>query len=362
MSNNLTLNIEEIKKEKDGLDVLADIYIHAVIGEKLSPKDLLRLQWYGIYASDDSQKFFELRIPLNMGEINLSQLKTLTTISKEYANDSLSFLDEQKIEFKNIKLHNLPEILNLLKEVNLTTFFESGHTVRRIITCPLNGIDSEQLYDVSSIVEKLDDTFIGNKRYSNLPNKLQIAISGYEEGCALNYIPDVSFNASKDEKNKIIFKIRLQDKNIGYIYPSQVVNTAKGIAKIYRDFGERGKKSSFEEFIKNLGLKKFFDILETSLPFVIKPIYINFDSPQNRKPRMGINESKVNGESYIGCVLKDKIQKADTIEKFTFLLEKYEASKIKITHKGNIIILDAPTSNAKTFAKELEKINFNPFI
>ena len=33
MSNNLALNIENIKKEKDGMDVLADIFFYAVFGE-----------------------------------------------------------------------------------------------------------------------------------------------------------------------------------------------------------------------------------------------------------------------------------------------------------------------------------------
>ena len=34
MSNNLALNIEQIKKEKSGIDVLADIYIYSIFGEK----------------------------------------------------------------------------------------------------------------------------------------------------------------------------------------------------------------------------------------------------------------------------------------------------------------------------------------
>lgn len=357
-------NIEQIKKNKDGLDVIADIYIHAVLGEKIPEESLELLKWYGIYASDTNQNNFELKIPLNMGELNLIQLKTLADISKKFANDSLIFCDEQKIELKEIKFHNLPEVLKLLKEVELSTLFESGHTVRRVITCPLNGIDNEQILDVSDIAQTLDNTFIGNKKYSNLPNKLQIALSGYEEGCALNYVPDISFNASKDDKDKIIFKIKIIDKTVGYIYPSQIVPTATSIAKIYRDFGFREKleKSSFKNFVQDLGFTKFLDILQSSLNFTIKPIYIDFQNYNSRKPRMGIHESKILGESYIGCVLENKKQDSNNIEKLTLLLEKFEASKIKITHKGNIIILDTPSKNAQDFAKELEKINFNPFV
>ena len=44
MSNNLALNIEQIKKEKSGIDVLADIYIYSIFGEKITPSDLERFK------------------------------------------------------------------------------------------------------------------------------------------------------------------------------------------------------------------------------------------------------------------------------------------------------------------------------
>jgi sulfite reductase beta subunit-like hemoprotein len=364
MSNNLALNIEEIKRQKDGLDVLGDIYIHAVLGEKIPSEDLHRLQWYGIYASDENQNSFELKIPLNMGELSLKQLKVLTKISQEFANNSLTFSNEQKVELKDIKIYNFPKIFNLLKEVDLTTFFEAGHTVRRVITCPLNGIDNEQLIDVSSFVEQLDNTFIGNKKYSNMPNKLQFSISGYEQGCELSFTPDVSFNASTDSKNKIIFLIKLCGEDFGYVYPSQLVLTAKAIAKIYRDFGNREdiNNSSFEAFLEDWGIVKFYDLLNSSLPFNVKNSSQNNNVCFIKKPRMGIHQSAIEGQSYIGCLLNNHSQKSETISKFTQVLEKYNASKIKITHKGNIIVLDAPSQNANEFALELEKINFNPFV
>ena len=121
MSNNLALNIEQIKKEKSGIDVLADIYIYSIFGEKITPSDLERFKWYGLYAQDEKQEFFELKIPLEMGELNLVQIETLSQISKNYANNSLNLLSSQKIELRNLKLHNLPNIFNMLHNVDLPT-------------------------------------------------------------------------------------------------------------------------------------------------------------------------------------------------------------------------------------------------
>lgn len=363
MAQDLNLNIEQIKKEKSGLDVLADIYIYSIFGERITPSDLERFKWYGIYAQDEKQEFFELKIPLNMGELNLEQIKTLSKITKNYANDSFSLSSNQKIEFKNLKLHNLPDIFNMLNDVELNTFFESGHNVRRVLTCPVNGIDETQLFDVSELANKLNKTFIGNKDFYNLPNKLQIAISGYEEGCDVKSIPDVSFNATQDSKNKIIFAVKILDKTIGYITATQVLNTAKSIANIYKDYGDREnpEKNSFEYFVNNLGFHKFYDILNASVNYKIEKNISTKYTSVPRKPRMGINDSKIEGESYIGCRFKSNEIKSSTLDSLHLLLVKYEASKIKITHKANIIILDAPSKNAINLAKELEEIGCNPF-
>ena len=363
MSNNLALNIEQIKKEKSGIDVLGDIYIYSIFQERITPNDLERFKWYGLYTQDDKQEFFELKIPLNMGELNLEQLRTLSQIAKDYANGILNLSKEQKIEFKNLKLHNIPNIFNMLQAVNLNTFFEAGHTVRRVLTCPINGIDESQLFDVSDLANRLNKTFIGNKDYGNLPNKLQMAISGYEEGCDVQFIPDVSFNATKDSKDKIIFSVKLLDKTVGYVTSPQVLNTAKSIANIYKDYGYREnlQKSSFEYLVNNWGFDKFYDILNASINYKIEKDISIKDISTPRKPRMGINSSKIQGESYIGCRFDSNNISYSTLDSLYELLLKYKASKIKITHKANIIILDAPSINAEEFAKELQKIGFNPF-
>lgn len=363
MSNNLALNIEQIKKEKSGIDVLADIYIYAIFGEKISPSDLERFKWYGLYTQDENQDFFELKIPLNMGELNLKQIETLVQISKEYSNNSLNLLGSQKIELKNLKLHNLPNIFNMLHKVELNTAFEAGHTVRRVLTCPVNGIDETQLFDVSDLATRLNKTFIGNKKFDNLPNKLQMAISGYEEGCDVQFIPDVSFNATKDTKDKIIFAVKIMSRTIGYITPPQVLNTAKAIATIYKDYGDREnpQNNSFDALVNSWGFDKFYDILNASINYKIeKNIFIK-NNPSPRKPRMGINTSKIENESYIGCRSNSNIIESSTFDSLHQLMKKHEASKIKVTHKANIIILDAPSKNADNLAKELEKIGFNPF-
>ncbi len=96
MKNSLT-EIEKIKKDKDGLDVLSNLYIYAVFGERVSNSDLQRLKWYGVSLEDENKNtdLFRLRIPLENGELNIEQLKVLSQISEQYANNSLSIAKNQ---------------------------------------------------------------------------------------------------------------------------------------------------------------------------------------------------------------------------------------------------------------------------
>jgi len=364
MSNNLALNIEQIKKDKDGLDVLSDIYIYAVLGERVSASDLIRFKWYGVHQQEDTNNYFRVKIPLSLGQLNLEQVKTLSAISKEYAKDSLDFTKDQKVELKWIKINDLPHVFNLLHNVNLNTIFESGHTVRNIITCSVNGVDHDQVADVSELANKLNDSFIGNKNFSNLPNKLQMAISGCSSNCTSNSKQDVNFDAIKNEKDKVLFSVKIVGNHIGFVTPSQVVPIARAIAKVYRDYGNRDdvQTSSFESLIASWGVDKFIDLLSSSITFKIKNITLEDEKETPYTEHFGINESKEKGKSYIGCKVNSLEVGSSGFDNLASLLEKYEASKIKITTSGNIIILDAPTLNAEKFAKDLQKVNFNPFV
>ena len=352
------LNIEKIKGDKSSNDIVGDIFYYCVTGEKISPEDLERFKWHGIYTQDEMQAFFSLKIPLNLGELNSIQLKAILNILNEFDINELSFNEGQKIELKNLRLFSLPKIFNILKEVSLSSFFESGHSIKKVITCPVNGLDTTQLFDVEDIAKKLNDTFVGNKNFFNLPNSLQFAISGYKEGCDAGFLPDVSFNATKNLKDKIVFEVKILNTCVGNITSSQIIPTARAIANIYKDFGQREEEnfSNFKSFIDDIELINFYNILSSMLDFNIQDSCFINTKIEPKKPRMGINQSTKEGFSYIGLKSKDAKFSKDDLQKLISNLEEYGASKLKITHKSNIIILDVPTQNTQGLISKLQDI------
>ena len=231
----ININIEKLKKDITSEDILASLFYYAVFGEKISENDLERFKWHGIYAKDEKQTSFSLKIPLNLGELNLEQLESILDILETFSLLKISFKDGQKIEFDSLNLRDIPEIFNILNKVGLSSFFESSHSIKKVLTCPVNGLDTTQIFDVEDLAKKLNESFVENKNFFNLPNKLQFVISGYREGCDAGFTPDVSFNAFKNNKDKIVFDLKILDKVVAQIGSSKF-RTARVNIRYFRDF------------------------------------------------------------------------------------------------------------------------------
>ena len=98
--------IERIKREKDGLAVIADIYRYARTKEEIDPEDIDRFKWYGLYTQnrtlqneDDPTQYYMLRIKLEGGRLSPEQASVLGQISIDYARGSADLTTRQRNNF-----------------------------------------------------------------------------------------------------------------------------------------------------------------------------------------------------------------------------------------------------------------------
>ncbi len=371
---NKAQRVERIKKEKDGLDVLQDIYLYAITGEAIHPEDIDRLKWYGLYTQnrnlqdeDDATLYFMLRVKLENGLLNLEQLKIVSLISEKYARGTVDFTTRQNLQFHYIRVVDLPEIFRLLDTVNLYSIFAAGDVPRNVVSCPVNGIDHDEITDVRAVVEKINVLFKGNRLFSNLPRKYKVGINGCSKHCTGHEIQDLSFNAVKLENGKIQFAVSIGGglasnkriaTHIGYVTPSQVSPMAKAVTSIYRDYGlrENRRKARLGHLVELWGIAKFVEQINKVINFKIKPANeLEYTNSKNRD-HFGIHESKEKGKSFIGCSLSSGHIGVEGLNNLITLLEKYKTTSLKTTVTQNIIILDVPNENSNNFAKDLEEI------
>jgi sulfite reductase (ferredoxin) len=371
---NKAQRVERIKKEKDGLDVLQDIYLYAITGEEVHPEDIDRLKWYGLYTQNrnlqdesDPTLYFMLRVKLENGLLNLEQLKIVSLISKKYARGTADFTTRQDLQFHYIRVVDLPEIFRLLDTVNLYSIFAAGDVPRNVVSCPVNGIDHDEITDVRDVVEKINSLFKGNRLFSNLPRKYKVGVNGCSKHCMGHEIQDLSFNTIKLESGKIQFAVSVGGglasnkriaTHIGYVTPSQVIPMTKAVTSIYRDHGvrENRRKARLGHLVEFWGIEKFVEQIHEIINFKMKPVNeLEYTNSKNRD-HFGIHESKEKGKSFLGCSLSSGHIGVEGLNNLITLFEKYETTSLKATVTQNIIILDVPNKNSDNFAKDLEKI------
>lgn len=369
--------IERIKQEKDGLDVLQDIYRYAKTGEEIDSEDIDRFKWYGLYTQntnlqdeDDVTLYFMLRVKLPDAKLNLKQLEAVADISRKYARETADFTSRQDIQFHFISIKDLPTIFARLKEVNLSTVFASGDAPRNVVTCPVNGIDKHQIYDVKAIAQNINRYFDKNTQLSNLPRKYKVGISGCSKHCISHEIQDLSFIATKTQDGAILFDVSVGGglasnkriaSHIGYVLPQQVLAVVKAVTEIYKEYGNREnrRKARLGHLLDLWGVEKFIEILHENIDFILQKGELQKYVPYKKIEHFGVHESVEDGKSYVGCAIDGGRIGADGLYKLLEIVKKNGATTIKATTTQNFVITDVPSKNVEALSKALKEIDID---
>src|SRR5574344_1659381 len=207
--------LELLKASRNPLRVIDDLYKEALEGIPLKDEYIGLLKWYGMYPHInkdglEDKKYFMKRIKLVDARMNLEQLKVMSEIAIKYAKGLVDFTTRQNVQFHYILIKDLPAIFDLLNSVGLTSRMASGDGPRPIMTCPVSGIDENEIYDVREILKDVDSYFDKNDdEFCNFPRKYKMYISGCGSHCANHEIQDLAFTAFKTKNGEVLFDISL---------------------------------------------------------------------------------------------------------------------------------------------------------
>ena len=203
---------EQSKKDDNPLNVRArieNIYAHRGF-ESIDGGDLRgRFRWWGLYTQRkegidggktatlepeelDADRFM-MRVRIDGGQLTLEQLRTIADISVEFARDSADLTDRQNVQYHWIDVRDVPTIWNRLESVGLSTQEACGDCPRVILGSPVAGVSEDEIIDGTSAIERIENEFIGDKEFSNLPRKFKTAISGHPGHDVVPQINDIAF-------------------------------------------------------------------------------------------------------------------------------------------------------------------------
>ncbi|GIH76675.1 nitrite/sulfite reductase [Planobispora longispora] len=376
---------EENKKNDDGLNVrqrIIDIYSKAGF-DSIDPADLRgRMRWYGLYTQrkpgidggktavlepeELDDRYFMLRVRIDGGQLTLEQLRVIADISNEYGRGTADVTDRQNIQLHWIEIESVPDIWERLEAVGLSTTEACGDTPRVIIGCPLAGIDTDEVIDATAEIHRIQDDFIGNPEYSNLPRKFKSALSGCPAHCTVHEINDVAFVGVVNEHGERGYDLwvggglstnPMLAKRLGvFVTPEQASEVYGGVIGIFRDYGYRRlrHRARIKFLVNDWGAEKFREVLEKEYLGYTLP-----DGPAPELPRGGRRDHvgvfpQKDGNFYVGFAPRVGRLDGDKLHLIADIAERHGSGRIRTTVEQKMVILDVAPDRVDGVVAELE--------
>jgi len=145
----------------------------------------------GIYGQRQGGHNQMVRVKVPYGSIEPDQLDMMAHIADTYSRGWGHITTRQNIQFHFVQLERVPEVLNDLASVGLTTREACGDTVRNIQGCHLAGACPFEVLDISPWAEATFRHLLRNPYSQRLPRKFKINFSGCTTDCGQAMFNDV---------------------------------------------------------------------------------------------------------------------------------------------------------------------------
>ena len=373
-SINHTNQNEVWKKEKDGLEILKEMDALAETPfEQIDKSDIERLKWAGIYCQRPKNGRFLIRVKLSSGKLTADQAGVIAGISHDYGADSIQITIRQCIQVHNLQLSDMPDIFARLKKAGLTTVEGCGDVPRNILGNPLMGVDPEELFDTTPVVEEAARRVVGNPLYSNLPRKFKLSFSANPHDPGYAGINDLAFVPAVSEEGETGFHAWIGGglsaepmlaKKLSFFIPAErAVDVAEAAAAVFRDHGFREARNHcrLKYLVEKIGTARTEEMLEAitgPLPRGGRAVMKSW----NRGNFYGIHRQKQDGLCYAGLAVPGGTMTAPELMELAELARQYGDGEMRTTNTHQILILNIPEEKTAAFRKEpvLKKFKLSP--
>jgi ferredoxin-nitrite reductase len=369
----LSNKIEEIKRVKDGLDVLDDIYRYAQLGfDAIPPDDYDRMKWYGLFHRSQTPGFFMMRLRIPNGILTSQQVEQLGAIINRFGRGTADITTRQNLQFRWLRIEDVPEIFDRLQSAGIEYRQSGMDNVRNITGCPLAGLHPNELLDASSAALAVQQAIIGLKDYSNLPRKFNISISGCPEDCATSQIHDIGLTpATRDGVAGFNVKVggamggkmpRFASDLDAFVTPDEAPGLCTAILALFRDEGPRESRlrARLKWLIDEWGLGRFRDELERRYG-PLTPAG-NDEITAYASDHIGVRPQKQAGLVAVGVSIPVGRISGDDLIEFGRLAKDYGNAELRLTNDQNLLLVNVSQAELNGLLNEdlLQKYSPEP--
>ncbi|MGC4045506.1 MAG: hypothetical protein QM758_17070 [Armatimonas sp.] len=343
---------EEIKKRKDGLEVWDDILRYAEVGfDAITDDDFYLMRWYGIYQQLPKAGHFMMRIKIPGGVYTSEQLRTIAKITRERARGIADVTTRQTFQWHWLTVEDFPAVVEELKAVGISPIGACGDITRNVVSCPVAGINPEEIIDTRPATEAIHDYFLGNPEYSNLPRKYKIGVSGCPEQCIQPEIHCLSLVGVIDQKTgEAGYGLRVggglsTQPHFGqwmdtFFSADQALDATIAVTKLFRDHGfrERRTHARLKFLVADWGAEKVREHLVGYLGYDPKRGVADMEPLNVYRDHVGIHQQKQEGLSWIGLTVLTGRVTDDQLDALAEIADAYGSGEIRNSHMQNILM------------------------
>jgi sulfite reductase (ferredoxin) len=137
----------------------------------------------GIYGQRQGGTNQMVRVKVPYGSMAPEQFETIADLVDRYSRGWAHITTRQNLQFHYVQLDQIPDVMQQLASVGLTTREACGDTVRNVQGCHLAGACPHENLDITPWAEAAYQHFVRNPLGQRLPRKFKINFSGCDTDC-----------------------------------------------------------------------------------------------------------------------------------------------------------------------------------
>ena len=150
---------------------------------------------------------YMLRVAVPYGTLNSKQLHQLALIAEKYDRGYGHFTTRQNIQYNWPVLRDIPDILDLLADVEMHAIQTSGNCIRNVTADHFAGVAADEVEDPRPTAELIRQWSTLHPEFSFLPRKFKIAVTGAQDDRAAIAVHDIGLQLLRNDAGEIGYKV-----------------------------------------------------------------------------------------------------------------------------------------------------------
>ena len=225
----------------------------------------LRLQ-NGVYLQLHA---YMLRVAIPYGQLSAKKMRQLAFVADKFDKGYAHFTTRQNVQYNWIRLADMPDVLDVLADVEMHAIQTSGNCIRNVTSDHLAGANRDEIEDPRPWCEIIRQWSTFHPEFSSLPRKFKIAVTAGETDRAAVRVHDIGLHMKKNAEGRIGFEFIVggglgRTPFVGptvreWVAKEDLLSYLEANMRVYNRHGRRDNKykARIKILVSELGLEEY---------------------------------------------------------------------------------------------------------